>query len=161
MGAAATYCFARLLVARANRAVTVFVVAFPRGFCRVHFVIPLLSIPSFTPHSHRTQEPSFNRSFRFISFIRFWGICLFHPQYLRLRYSSLQSLNLTAAHKSPNAFHYISLHTLIHSGTCLTDARSKQKLRQPCRVAVGIQHLSVSGYLCLPPSLHSQTARAF
>ena len=42
-----------------------------------------------------------------------------------------------------------------------SNPRSKQKLRQPCRVAVGIQHLSVSGYLCLPPSLHSQTARAF
>lgn len=53
LGAAATYCFARLLVARANRAVTVFVVAF-----NVAFAVFILSF-RYSPfrHSHRTATP--------------------------------------------------------------------------------------------------------
>lgn len=42
-----------------------------------------------------------------------------------------------------------------------SNARSKQKLRQPCGKAVGSRSPHcVPGYPRLPPSLHSQTARA-
>jgi hypothetical protein len=116
---------------RANRAVTVFVVA-PLWLlpCSLHFI-------AFTRQRHPTQEPSFNRSFRSTPRLSLPGHMSFppanHAVAARFRFTPP---SFTAPHISPLPFiRSFPLHSLFLSGTCrFQRTRSqKQKLRQPCR----------------------------
>jgi hypothetical protein len=99
-----------------------FLCSLSSDFCRVHFVISHSSIPSFTPHRHRTQElPSFVRSVSF-AHSTYRCICFFNPAYLRLQHRSALRNDASPPHtKAPNRFiRFISLHCLISSSTCLS-----------------------------------------
>lgn len=148
MGAVATYCCARLLVARANRAVTVFVVAFNVAFAV--FILSFRKLHSVIHTArHPTQEPSFNRSFRYLSF-RYWGVCFFHPQYLRLLYCSALLHKTSTPHTStPTASLHYTPHA--HSFRHLpfpTHAPNKNSA-SPAVNGRHPQSSKYSGYLCL------------
>ena len=159
---------ARLLVARANRAVTVFasfsslvptlsiVCAVCSSFAPPHSSVTLIRFtqhPFFIPG----QEPSFAHSFRFVPFI------------LPLRNPNITTHNFILCHfpyiliLSPQtAILSTSLLSIAHSGTCLS--RHKLRLQKtapalPHAAAFRCPHF-VAGFLLPAPSLHSLTARA-
>lgn len=128
-----TYCFARLRVARANRAVTIFAMfrfAFSHpfsGLCRIRsfYFATCLRFISYT----HTAKALFIPSRKLVFFVR------------------------SIASQAP-LFHSL------HPHPCPTPKATlhSKKSRQPCHFVVGVQRTSC--YLCPPPSLHSQTARA-
>lgn len=125
-GAIAAYCCARLLVARANRAVIVF--AFLRCLSQPFSAVVVVFAPFLPQCAHTTTS-------------------CYYPSKCRRSFASLRSVpTLHSAHSVlhlPNPKHL----------------RGK-KLRQPCVFNVGSQrpHSATlrSGFLYLPPSLHSQ-----
>lgn len=160
---------ARLLVARANRAVTVFasfsslvptlsiVCAVCSSFAPPHSSVTLIRFtqhPFFIPG----QEPSFAHSFRFVPFI----LPLRNPASIWLHPISSLSIQPLSSMPPQTAILSTSLLSIAHSGTCLS--RHKLRLQKtapalPHAAAFRCPHF-VAGFLLPAPSLHSLTARA-
>lgn len=160
---------ARLLVARANRAVTVFasfsslvptlsiVCAVCSSFAPPHSSVTLIRFtqhPFFIPG----QEPSFAHSFRFVPFI----LPLRNPASIWLHPISSLSIQPLSSIPPQTAILYTPLLSIAHSGTCLS--RHKLRLQKtapalPHAAAFRCPHF-VAGFLLPAPSLHSLTARA-